>query len=272
MDITIIGNISMDSIFFNDNLVAKTIGGAAFNMGVGYVSNNDIPNILSIVGSDIDEENYKLLNKIFSGSDINSLNGKTCAFELKYSSNIDVPPIDISNFGISENITNIALSKKYNTERIHLCCNAPIDYPRVLQYLVLNEQKRISLSFSRKSIEKIHLIKNELQYIDFIFLNIYEFNILKTTLSLVDLEITIIITNGSLGSFAIKKNKLLFEQRANKASKVVDVTGAGDIFAGTFLSSIKNSNIPNAMKEASYWACESLSGFGVVHLINNKLK
>ena len=84
----------------------------------------------------------------------------------------------------------------------------------------------------------LNLVKNKL---DIIFANEQEIlslfdskNIEEVITFLKQLEKNIIITRGEKGSIAIEKNEV-FEVEAKKNLKLVDLTGAGDLFAAGYL-------------------------------------
>jgi sugar/nucleoside kinase (ribokinase family) len=84
----------------------------------------------------------------------------------------------------------------------------------------------------------LNLVKNKL---DIIFANEQEIlslfdskNIEEVIIFLKQLEKNVIITRGEKGSIAIEK-KQVFEVEAKKNLKLVDLTGAGDLFASGYL-------------------------------------
>jgi sugar/nucleoside kinase (ribokinase family) len=84
----------------------------------------------------------------------------------------------------------------------------------------------------------LNLVKNKL---DIIFANEQEIlslfdskNIEEVIIFLKQLEKNVIITRGEKGSIAIEKNEI-FEVDAKKNLKLVDLTGAGDLFAAGYL-------------------------------------
>jgi len=84
----------------------------------------------------------------------------------------------------------------------------------------------------------LNLVKNKL---DIIFANEQEIlllfdskNIEEVIIFLKQLEKNVIITRGEKGSIAIEKNEV-FEVEAKKNLKLVDLTGAGDLFAAGYL-------------------------------------
>ena len=61
----------------------------------------------------------------------------------------------------------------------------------------------------------------------------------------------IVITRGNKGSISIK-GKHIYEHKANKIDNVVDLTGAGDLFAGGFLHGyINGKSIKESLKKGT---------------------
>ena len=101
----------------------------------------------------------------------------------------------------------------------------------------------------------LELVKNQL---DIVFANEQEIMSLIDTNNFDDvisfakeLNKVIIITRGSKGSMAIDK-KNVFECPAQQNLKILDLTGAGDLFAAGFLNGyIKNLTISNCLNEGT---------------------
>lgn len=76
-------------------------------------------------------------------------------------------------------------------------------------------------------------------------------------------DLTCVITVGSQGSFAVTKDGHGWKVPALCLEKVVDTTGAGDCFCGTFAAAIHNKlSIPEALRRASIAASLSCLEMG----------
>src|SRR6056300_498256 len=108
----------------------------------------------------------------------------------------------------------------------------------------INYSNKVAMSLSdqfcvdRHKSHFLNLVKNKL---DIIFANEQEIlslfdskNIEEVIIFLKQLEKNVIITRGEKGSIAIEKNEV-FEVEAKKNLKLVDLTGAGDLFAAGYL-------------------------------------
>ena len=77
-----------------------------------------------------------------------------------------------------------------------------------------------------------------------------------------ELEKLLVITRGSKGSVAIKGNKI-FECESQKNLKIIDLTGAGDLFAAGFLHSyINNVNINECLEKGTEMSVQIIQKIG----------
>ena len=77
-----------------------------------------------------------------------------------------------------------------------------------------------------------------------------------------ELEKLLVITRGSKGSVAIKGNKI-FECESQKNLKIIDLTGAGDLFAAGFLHSyINNDNINECLEKGTEMSVQIIQRIG----------
>jgi len=77
-----------------------------------------------------------------------------------------------------------------------------------------------------------------------------------------ELEKLLVITRGSKGSVAIKGNKI-FECESQKNLKIIDLTGAGDLFAAGFLHSyINNNNINECLEKGTEMSVQIIQRIG----------
>ena len=77
-----------------------------------------------------------------------------------------------------------------------------------------------------------------------------------------ELKKLLVITRGSKGSVAIKGNKI-FECDSQKNLKIIDLTGAGDLFAAGFLHSyINNDNINECLEKGTEMSVQIIQRIG----------
>ena len=132
------------------------------------------------------------------------------------------------------NITAMSLSDKFCVERhkndfLNLVKNK-------LEIIFANEQEILSL-IDAKSIEEVINFSKQLKK-------------------------NIIITRGDKGALAIVQNDI-FECSAKKNLKIVDLTGAGDLFAAGYLhGTINNLSIPECLEKATELSSKVIEKIG----------
>jgi fructokinase len=89
-----------------------------------------------------------------------------------------------------------------------------------------------------------------------------EDNLLKSINKLKNINKLVIITRSEKGSIAIQKGNV-FTCESHKVNNVVDLTGAGDLFASGFLKEyVKGSKIYECLKLGSYAAAQIIQKIG----------
>ncbi len=72
----------------------------------------------------------------------------------------------------------------------------------------------------------------------------------------------VVVTDAEKGSYGYKDDNIVY-QEAVKPKKIIDTTGAGDAYTGTFIAEyIKNSDLSNAMKKAATHAAHIIGKIG----------
>lgn len=171
------------------------------------------------------------------------------------------------------------LSKLYHTKGIFLGNLPAVAFDERIN--LLRNIKRVNiLTFVNLGIKDCRRTKDQihalLKYSDVIILNGHEFaemikapyidmifseNIIQHYLPDFTNKI-FIITEGEKGSYAYE-NDLVLHQPAIKVNKIVDTTGAGDGFSGTFIAEyLKSKKIFYALEKASHHAAKILQKIG----------
>ena len=134
----------------------------------------------------------------------------------------------------------------------------------------LSKKKAMSLSdqfcVDRHKESFLNIVKNEL---DITFANEQEIKSLINAKNFdevitfgKELEKLLVITRGSKGSVAIKGNEI-FECESQKNLKIIDLTGAGDLFAAGFLHSyINNDNINECLEKGTEMSVQIIQRIG----------
>ncbi len=136
----------------------------------------------------------------------------------------------------------------------------------------INSSKKVAMSLSdifcveRHKDDFLNLVKNKL---DIIFANEQEILSLISSNSIQDaisfskeLNKNLIITRGEKGSIAIKNNEI-FEYKAKKNLNIVDLTGAGDLFAAGYLHGIINNlSVENSLENGTLLSSKIIQKIG----------
>ncbi len=102
--------------------------------------------------------------------------------------------------------------------------------------------------------EYADLIKKEYHHLDFTHRHTYQLPYLKDKL--------IVVTDGEMGSYAFKDN-IIYYQKAIPVKHIVDTTGAGDGFVGTFLAHyIQTQDIQESMNKGAHYSAKILGKLG----------
>lgn len=118
-----------------------------------------------------------------------------------------------------------------------------------------------SFFFKEPELEK-QIIEN-FSRADLIFANRLEYKKLRNTIHQVK---ETVVKRDKEGAFYLRKGKILHSVSAEEVQPV-DVTGAGDIFAGVFLAQrFRNKSIHTCLKTATDIASKSITEPGVKHL------
>ena len=136
----------------------------------------------------------------------------------------------------------------------------------------IKNSKKVAMSLSdlfcveRHKQQFLDLVRNKL---DITFANEQEFTSLIDAKNFEEiisfgqqLEKTIIITRGEKGSVAIEKNKVV-ECNSKKNLKIVDLTGAGDLFAAGYLHGyINNLTIEESLEKGTEMSTKIIQQIG----------
>ena len=136
----------------------------------------------------------------------------------------------------------------------------------------INYSNKVAMSLSdlfcveRHKMQFLELVKNK---IDIVFANEQEIMSLINTKSLhdvisfaKDLKNNIVITRGEEGAISIKDKEVL-ECPAKKNLKIIDLTGAGDLFAAGYLHGIiNNMDIKNSLANGTEMSSKVIQQFG----------
>ena len=274
--VLIVGSIALDSIETPSDKRTNVIGGST-TYSLIAASRFSKTSIVGIVGSDFPKEGLKLYETYADNlEDLKINEGSTFRWGGKYHSNWDDRDTLYTDLGVFLDF-NPVLSEQ-NQKRTHILL-ANI-HPE-LQHSVIEQNKNpnavivvdtmnlwIETTFSE--------LKKVLTFSNILLINESESKLLTKRANIENAaeellgmgpEI-VVIKKGSEGA-ELFSNRETIKIGAFPVKEVIDPTGAGDVFAGTFIAALaeKDSN-QTALLKASAMASFSIESFGVDRLIN----
>lgn len=266
-ELVIIGYTNIDINISPNN---KTIlpGGAAYFVACAASLETKNVGLVTRIGFDFDpkflltrvaEEGVKIINDKETAKSIQTYHSDDPTdrdVELKKGVAQDLNPRDIPNDWIE------------NAKIIHVATMPP-EYQGIFLKYVKNHKKDdtilstdTELSFVKNSALKPQIIEN-LKMADLLFVNRLEYELLKTDVSNIK---EIIVKKDKDGAVYILNSKIDSKVKT-KTVNAVDSTGAGDVFAGTYLACrINGKSVDDSLEQAANIATKSIVKEGVSHL------
>jgi sugar/nucleoside kinase (ribokinase family) len=272
MNLCIVGNISRDTVCYNSRKEETFWGGAGLNVAVAAAAQSGLmPKLVSIIG----KEDAKLLDdlsKYINVSYVLISHGKTCQFEMMYSEEGMLQKIKC-DFGVSErlneHIKTLSFDEFSNTH-IHICCRHPLR-PEPLLSRLISSYIPFSLDIISSSAKRhISAILPYLSAATCLFVNREEYEILASLYEPRRLQ-KIVITAASQPVIVLEKGLVSAEVPCTER-EFRDVTGAGDVFAGAYLSqTLKGVDTIDCVKAGIELAQLSLQFLGVWHFLIRRI-
>jgi sugar/nucleoside kinase (ribokinase family) len=245
-------------------------GGAVFFSAIAALTLTKSIGISSKVGKDY--KYIKLLDDLkVDTKGIKKSKKNTTNVKIRYTDSNDLSKrsLEISD-GASSDFSpeDIPIDWLISAKYIHIATMDPFQQLMFVKFIKnLNLQCKISIDsdshFMNKK-ENIVLIKDMLGYVDTVFLNRYEYEILNRFIYTVPQVLVKKDSEGaSLLKFGLKKHTV----EADKV-EAVDATGAGDVFAGAFLAAqLVGLDSSLSLEYAVRLATKSVTENGVGHII-----
>jgi len=282
MSLLVVGSLALDTIETPFGKVDEVLGGAATYISI--ISSYFVKNIqlVGVVGSDFPEKGIELLknNNIDLQGLVKIEGGKTFRWSGKYLQDMNQRETLFTHLNVFEKF-NPKLPDEY--KKSEYVCLGNID--PVLQQKVVEQVEKPKLIvcdtmnfWIEKKLTELH---STLKIIDVLIINDSEAKILANDSSIILSAKKIlkmgpkilVIKRGEHGS-TIYSDSFMFSIPAFPTEKVVDPTGAGDSFAGGFISYIASKNsisddiLKNALINATLMASFCVEGFGVNGILN----
>jgi sugar/nucleoside kinase (ribokinase family) len=229
----VIGNISLDTTSYPDGSTHRQLGGAALHVALAAASAADRGAVapIAVVGDDLA---WIRTDDRLAALDVASLSvtaGRSCAFNLRYDDTAQLTGIDC-DYGVSTGLTRHALSVIGQHDQYHVCCRHPLDAPAVLERLAgwcFSVDFYVS-SASAFVVNAAPLLTGA----SLIFVNAAEAELLADVVDIARLP-AVVVSDGSRTARMLRHGRVV-AQAEPAAVEALEVTGAGDTLAGTFLA------------------------------------
>lgn len=260
-DLIVVGNISQDIASYGGTSRRFFWGGAGLNISVTAAQFGKRPRLISVVG----EEALNVLSQLKEHVDISlvkMLSGKTCRFEIQYSRDGTLQNINC-NFGVASFLNQYFQTIDLPLSHYHVSCRQPLNPKKILQRIA-EKAFPFSLDFILSSAQQqMAKAKKWIQHAKYVFVNFQEFEILQSFYDIRDIQ-TIVVTSDRHPIRVFKSGREVLRQ-SHPMKKFCDVTGAGDVFIGTFLASqLKGEALYKSIEKAISIAQKSLDSLGIM--------
>ncbi|MFI9552346.1 PfkB family carbohydrate kinase [Nonomuraea endophytica] len=241
----VIGNISIDTTRYPDGRTHILIGGAALYVSLAAGRAGALARPVAVIGDDLGE-----LPQTLDLTHVSRVTRPTCRFEIAYGTEGQIAALT-SDYGAATELTTHALAvlNEATCDLWHVCCRRPLAVSPILERLVDTRQP-FSLDFHIASAtEQISAAKSALPFAEVIFVNTAEYRLLKGLVAVGELK-TMVVSDGPREVRLIQSGRIVGTHIPERRS-AVEVTGAGDTLAGTFLAAcLQGASKPSALATA----------------------
>ncbi|MEM1585945.1 MAG: carbohydrate kinase family protein [Candidatus Bathyarchaeia archaeon] len=274
-----IGHVSIDRVQ-NVNGSNLQPGGAALYAAVAAKTLLENVYLISIVGKD-----YPFLDilDIFSKRFIRISNTPSTRFSIKYNERWEAKYLEVKYGSGLKILPSLIPVEIFGPESIvHI---SPLSPPRVKRIVKLIREKRLKTKISVNTWigyirgENKNILREISSEVDFFILNDSEAKALTnaksltTALKLLESK-TLIVTLGDLGAIVSRDSDIQVVPALRiPVEKVIDTTGAGDTWCGSFLAAYKQTNdLMKSVTVASIISSIKCTGWGFSKLLNIRFK
>lgn len=252
----VIGNISRDVAIYSGSPGAEILGGAALHVSLGATSAGLSAAPVTVIGADLEWITRDPRLAALDMRNVEIVPGRSCEFRLTYGSNGDLTGTDAS-YGAAKYLTGHALSVIGAHGSCHVCCRQPLDSALVLDRLVA-EGIPFSIDFHLASANvAMRAVQPALALARTVFVNAAEFAVLAHITNPATLS-RVVISDGPHAAVVLRHGRVASSAMPS-AVRAVEVTGAGDTLAGTFLAaSARGLGDAAALRAAVSAASESV--------------
>lgn len=265
INLTIIGNISRDSVWYGTMKRGSFFGGAGLNVACAVARYGLRPKIISVIGHH-DAAWLHSLDRAIDTTDVHVVTGETCQFAIHYTEDGSFCRLS-SHFGVAASIDAYLQDLHLAPGHYHLCCRHPLHPASILADLA-RRNVPFSLDFIVSSAaDQMAQCQTWIGEASCVFVNVQELTILKQIHQIEKVK-KLVVTAGSDPIIVLQHGKEV-ARKSCPHSPIYEVTGAGDVVTGTFLAShlMRQEPLEIALEKAVDAAQISLSHLGVTHLI-----
>lgn len=275
-EILIVGHISIDRI---KNIHGERVqaGGAALYAAMGARTISRDVGILSAIG---DDYRFHDVLSLFKSSIVKRVKGRSTSFFIIYDKDWNATYKEVF-IGPGSKITTRDLMRalKYNVKAVHI---APMNPPKVEKMIkeIKSKYKNTIVSLN-SSIHYFNKVKNRKAILnaanlsDFFILNekelhaLTEIEVVSEAMKLIKSRV-VVLTLGEIGTLIKCEGDVEFVPAMAAITKnIVDVTGAGDTWAGSFLASyLKSNSWSKAVSFASVISAIKCTGWNFEKIMN----
>lgn len=251
----VVGNISIDHSHRAGVPGLTSIGGAALHVALAAARAGFVSRPLSVVGHDLDVIRHDPRLGELDLSGVKILPGRSAAFTLNYDHDGALVGAE-ADYGASTHLTDHAIEqiRTRTDDSFHVCCRRPLDIANVLDALVF-AARPFSLDFFLPSAaESIAAAAGALPLAQVVFADVTEYELLTDAVPASALR-EVVVTDGPRLAQLIRSGRRVARALPPRIVPV-DVTGAGDTVAGTFLAA-RATGLDDAV--ALEWAVRAAS-------------
>jgi sugar/nucleoside kinase (ribokinase family) len=231
----VIGNISRDIAVYADGRRHELLGGAALHVARAASAAGLPAAPISVIGHDL---TWIRDDPRLTGLDLDAVRvtgTSSCVFRIAYTDDGTLDGIECQ-FGAACALTDHALTMTGRYTHHHVCCRRPLDVARVLHRLIAAELA-FSVDFHLASAgQLIQAAAEALPHASVVFVNAAEFTTLAAHIEPSHLA-AVIVTDGP-GEVTLLQHGNTTATAQPPQTPAVEVTGAGDTLAGTFLAQL----------------------------------
>lgn len=231
--IEVVGNVAMVDADYPSGHHYRFAGGAGLHFAQAASQAGATVILTSVLGRDMHWVLPRLRGYGILTDRVLLAEGISASFSLHYGENGAVSGIE-SRHGSAEQLTEHALAQTTLGHR-HVCCRTPLDARRVLAATSPDASFSLDFFVSSASVQLAEAAPY-LTRASVMFVNASELLQLQEVAALVDLQ-CLVATAGE-GECRVYRHGIATATATPPAVQPVDVTGAGDTLAGTFLALI----------------------------------